>query len=252
MTNLKIKMRGDEAFCLIIFIFSLLTFNLRPVQAAMTSTDYQIDMPNFNFVSGNATSANYKMGFTGGETGVGPYSSTGYRVKAGFWYIKSIIPFAFSLTPTSIDFGVLAAGSPKTDTVTLTVSAGGAGGYQVTAQETRPITSSSGTTIPDTTCDNGNCSESSAQTWSQTTTYGFGYTTFGNDVPTPFPTAGPAGNQFKQFSNMLLGENPEPVMVSSAVGKNRSSTVTLKINISGTQAAGIYQNQLVFVATPTY
>lgn len=236
----------------IVFTIYYFLFAISATAQTMSSPNYKLKMPNLNFSSGAATSLDYKLGFTAGQTSPGIYTSIGYKVKAGFWYIKSIIPFTFTVSPTLIDFGVLTAGSPKTDTITLTVSAGGAGGYQVTVQEDKPLTSSAGNTIPDTTCDNGNCDEHIAGTWSQNSTYGFGYTMYGNDVPTPFPSIPPAGNQYKQFPDKSLNETPEPVMFSSMVGKNRSSTMTLKINISGTQAAGIYQNVLIFVATPTY
>jgi len=256
MTNfrkLKIVNCKLKIFLLVLsFELCVLKLTAKTATAAMTSPDYKLQMPNLNFAAGSATSPNFKLGFTAGQTSPGVYTSTGYKVRAGFWYIKSIIPFAFSVSPTLIDFGTLTAGSPKTDTITLTVSAGGAGGYQVTAQENNPLTSSANNTIPDTTCDNGSCDEHNASTWSQNTTYGFGYTMYGNDVPTPFPTAAPAGNQYKQFSDKSLNETPEPVMLSSVVGKNRSATMTLKINISGTQAAGNYQNVIIFVATPTY
>lgn len=240
-------------FAIFYFIFSIKTSAQTATSTStMKSEDYMIRMPNFNFASGSVTSDEYKLGFTGGENAIGLSESDGYRLRAGFWYIKSIIPFGFSLTPTSINFGTLTAGTPVTDNIVLTVSSGGAGGYRVTVQENKPLTSGSGNTIPDTTCDNGDCTESSATTWNQSSTYGFGYTLFGNDVPTPFPTGSPAGNLFKQFSDRTLNETPETVMVSSPVGKNRSSTMTLKVNVSGTQAAGSYQNILTFIATPGF
>lgn len=238
--------------CLLALTISLSSFFCSCTYAAMNSTDYKIQMPNLNFSSGNVSSTDYKLGFTGGETGVGLYSSTGYKVRAGFWYIKSIIPFGFSISPTSVDLGTLIAGTPRTQAITLTVSAGGAGGYQVTTQENKPLTSGAGNTIPDTTCDAGGCTESTATTWSLDTTYGFGYTMHKDDVPTPFPTGTLAGNQYKQFANQSLNEIAEPVMLSSAVGKNRSATMTMKVNIAGTQAAGSYQNIITFIATPGY
>ena len=231
----------------------MFSFVYSPICAKMASENFEIQMPNLNYASGTGlSSTGYKLGFTGGELGVGPYSSTGYRVNAGFWYIKSIIPFGFSVTPLAIDFGTLTASSPITKTITLTVSAGGAGGYQVTAQENKPLTSGAGSTIPDTTCDDGSCTESLAATWSKSSTYGFGYTLTGNDVPLPFPSVGPAGNKYKQFANLTLNEVLEPVMSSRVVGKNRSATMTTKINVAGTQPAGSYQNIITFIATPTY
>jgi hypothetical protein len=251
MSNVKCQILSFEVAT--IFILTLLSSIMinSQVRAAMLSPDYKIQMPNLNFPSSAMGGSENKPGLTG-ETPPAPYSSAGYKVRAGFWYLKSIVPFGFAISPTTIDFGSLTSNTPVTDSITLTVSAGGVGGYQVAAQESRPLTSSAGNTIPDTTCDDGNCTETTASTWIQNTTYGFGYTLFGNDVPSPFPITSPAGNQYKQFSNRLFNETPEPVMSSNQIGSFPSATVTLKVNISGIQAAGTYQNQIIFVATPTY
>ncbi len=253
MRNRKLKVES-LAFSVSVLIFGLFAFCLTSgvLAAQMESNQFKIQMPNLNFSSGSPSSTNFKLGFTAGQTGPGVYTSTGFIVRAGFWYLKTIIPFSFSVSPTTIDFGTLTANNPVTQTITLTVSAGGAGGYEVTAQENKPLTSSASNTIPDTTCDASDCDEANAATWSQDTTYGFGYTMHGNDVPTPFPTAGPAGNLYKQFADRSLNEIPEAVMSSGQVGRSRSSTTTLKVNISGTQSAGTYQNIITFIATPRY
>jgi hypothetical protein len=222
-------------------------------QANMKSSDYELLKPNLNFSAGIVSSDEYKLGFTGGQLAPGEYSRNGFKVLAGFWYIKTIIPFTFSVSNQIIDFGLLSSGTPKTATTDLTVSAGGAGGYQVTAEENHqlmtPITNA---IIADITGDNGDITESNAGLWAQNTTYGFGYTLYGNDVPTPFPTAAPAGNYFKQFADISKGEIPAVVMSSQQVGKNRTATVTYKINISASQAAGRYHNVITYIATPTY
>ncbi len=236
------------------FLFLLLTLILpATAHANMKSADYELQMPNLNMSAGNVGSTDFKLGFTGGQNMPGPYASSGTRVLAGFWYLKSIIPFTFTLSNQVIDFGVLATEVPQTATTTLTVSAGGAGGYQVTAQENHQLlVDSIGAVLPDTTGDNGDITESNAGAWAQNTTYGFGYTLYGHDVPTPFPTASPAGDDYKQFADISKNENPEIVMSSSRVGKNRTATLTYKINISALQAAGRYHNVIVYIATPTY
>lgn len=219
----------------------------------MRSDNYELQMPNLNFSAGNVSSSNYKLGFTGGQTGNGPYNSTGYRVLAGFWYLKTIIPFSFSISNTVIEFGTLTSGLPSTANTDITVSAGGAGGYQVTVQEDHQMSVHSiGAIISDTTGDSGNITESSANAWALNTTYGFGYTMFGNDVPTPFPTAGPAGTTYKQFADISKNETPQTIMLNNAVGRNRRATLTYKINTSATQVAGRYHNVITFIATPLF
>jgi len=228
-----------------------------PISANMHSSDYELQMPNLNFSAGNVSSANFKLGFTGGQNMPGPYSSTGFKVLAGFWYLKTIIPFSFTISNQVINFEPLSIEVPQTATTTLTVSAGGAGGYQVTAQENHQLlVDSLGAIIPDTTGDNGDATESQAGVWTQNSTYGFGYTMHGQDVPTPFPTAAPTpglqGDDYKQFTDISKNETPEVIMTSANVGKNRTAVVTYKVNISSTQIAGLYHNVITYIATPTY
>ena len=224
-----------------------------PVSALMRSFDYELQMPNLNFASGNVNSTDYSLGFTGGQTASGNYSSTGYRALIGFWYLKTIIPFSFSLSNQVIDFGTLSSGVPSYGTTIVTVSSGGGGAYQVTTAETRPLrVDATGAAIPDVTGDNGSATESADDIWAVNTTYGFGYTMHGNDVPSPFPTAAPAGTAYKQFANLEANETPQVIMSSVTVGKNRSATLTYKVNISAMQPAGRYRNNIIFVATPGY
>jgi hypothetical protein len=263
MTNQKSKIKNQNyklklkilKFCIFIlsFAFCILTLHRRSAEANMRSSDYELLKPNLNFSAGIVSSDDYRLGFTGGQLAPGEYSRNGFKVLAGFWYLKTIIPFTFSVSNQIIDFGVLSAGVPKTATTDLTVSAGGAGGYQVTAEENNQLMApTTAAIIADTTGDSGDISESNAGTWGQNTTYGFGYTLYGNDVPTPFPTAPPAGNQFKQFADRSKGEGPQAVMSSIHVGKNRTATVTYKVNISANQAAGRYHNVITYIATPAY
>jgi len=231
----------------------LLICSTTTATAAMRSSDYELQMPNLNFSAGNVSSTNYKLGFTGGQNMPGEYSTTGYKLLAGFWYIKTIIPFSFSISNTVIDFGVLSAGVPATATTTLQVSAGGAGGYQVTVFENHPLlVDSTGAMIPDTTGDNGDITESNAGLWAQNTTYGFGYTLYGDDVPSPFPSAPPLSSYFKQFANLTQSETPQVIMSSNSVGKNKTATLVYKINVSATQPAGRYHNIITYIATPSF
>lgn len=256
--NIKIEASRSKPkkfnFWLVFLIFAVGNLLLsRNLWANMKSEDFEVQMPNLNFSSGNVSSTDYKLGYTGGQTAPGEYSRAGFKVLAGFWYLKTIIPFTFSVSNQIVDFGTLSTGVGQTATTVLTVSAGGAGGYQVTAQENHQLrVYSTGAMIPDTTGDSGDITQSNAGLWAENTTYGFGYTLYGDDVPTPFPTAAPAGNQYKQFSDTSKVESPEVVMSSAVVGKNRTATVTYKINISASQIAGRYQNVIMYIATPTY
>jgi len=234
-----------------LFTFSFLLFTLASLsgaQSTIRSPNYEITWPNVNMGAGLPSSTNYNLGATMGQTAPGLYTSTGYKVRAGFWYLKSIIAFAFSISDISIEFGTLTPGTPTTQTNTLTVSVGGAGGYTVKASENKPMTSDNNNTIPDTTCDAGTCSQTTAGVWSQNTIYGFGFNMSGTDIPSDFVDT----TYFRQFADRNAGETIQTVMSGTNVGTNKQATVTYKANISNIQAAGTYRNILSFVATPTY
>ena len=177
--------------------------------------------------------------------------SSGYQVKADSPQVEAIIPFSFTISDLSIDFGTLTPGSfpNPLPTTTLAVSPGGASGYSVTAFEDHPLTLQNGSaTIPDTVCNTNACSETTAGAWTDISKYGFGYNLSGNDIPAGFINS----NYFKQFSNAALSEPPQIIMSSNRAGANPITTVTYKANVSTTQTAGDYENTIVFIAAPTY
>ena len=236
---------------LVIGLIGLIGLMTTPVFAVarMESDSYKLKFPNLNMTSGSKSSANYNILDTVGQTAPGEYASSGFYVKAGFPYIKTIIAFAFTISDLSIDFGTLTPSTFSSLTNTLTVSSGGAGGYAVTANEDHPLQlQNTATNIPDTTCDLGTCSETTAGVWTNTGKYGFGYNMSGDDVPAAFINS----TYYKQFANKAGLETSQVVMQSSNVGKNRVATVTYKVNISPTQSAGDYDNSLMFLATPSY
>ena len=213
----------------------------------VSSDNYQIQMGNVNMGAGLPSSSTYKLGVTGGQNAPGLYTSTGYKTRLGFWYIKTIIPFRFTISDLSIDFGTLVVGTPSNLTNTLTVSAGGGGGYQVSASESAALTTAAGSaSIPDTACNgiSDTCTTTLAKPWTDNTKYGFGYNMSGNDITADFINS----TYFRPFP---IGYGAV-VMSSSQVGRNRTATVTYKINVSGSQAAGDYENYIIFIATPTY
>ncbi len=254
--NLKFKI---FAFCIFILIFAFCILHLSETNAQSTirSPNYEITWPNINMGAGLPYSDTYKMGVTMGQNAPGLYSSTGYKVRAGFWYIKSIIPFSFKISSLTLNFGIL---NPQVLTnnqsLTLTVNSGSAGGYQIQVQENDELTSTALSTIPDTSCDNpeDTCDQNDSGTWTKTTTYGFGYNMTGDDVPAEF-----SGNKYKRFANAsnIPAENPVKIMGKTPAegheaGRNKIATMSARINISNIQPAGTYRNILTFWAIPTY
>lgn len=231
-----------------LLIFGITTSSLLG-QGVLKSPNYEIQLPNFNSGAGVPTSNNqYKVNSTIGQTAPGVASSSGVYVLSGFQYIHSIIPFSFSISSLAIAFGALTPGTPKTLTQTLTVSAGGAGGYQVTAREDHPLKIINKTpTIPDTTC-NTSCSETAAGVWTQTDKYGFGFNMAGNDIPTDFA----GSTYFRQFADTSNSETAKVIMSSIYVGRSRVATVSAKLNVSSLQQAGQYQNIIYYTAIPSF
>jgi len=228
----------------------LLILSSTPINAInrMESDSYRLQFTNLNMTSGSKESSNFKILDTLGQTAPGQYSSSGYYVKAGFPYIKTIIDFSFTISDLSIDFGSLTPSTFSTQTNTLTVSAGGAGGYQVTSIADHPLKlQASSTTIPDTSCDSS-CDETAAAAWINTANYGFGFNLTGNDIASDFTDS----TYFRQFADLALTESPQIIMSSASVGSNRTATVTYQANISASQAAGDYSNQITYAAIPTY
>lgn len=218
----------------------------------MTSSGYIIESANVSDAAGNKSSTNYNLSDTIGQLAAGQFSSSGYIIKAGFQYLRTITPFSFTVTNININFGTVTSGIPATGTTNLIVTYGGGGGlYQVTAAELGPLSNPNGsTTIPDTSCDGGinTCTAYVAKPWTSSSAYGFGYNMSGQDIPTDFTDA----TYYREFSDRTLSETPAVVMTSPNVGKNRTATVTFKLNPSGSQAAGTYQTVINFVATPSY
>jgi len=233
------------------FLYTLYFILYTDVQAVdMESPRFRIESANTSSAAGNKSSTNYKLSDTIGQLAAGKFSSTGYVVKAGFQYLRSVIPFRFSISDINVSLGTLTPNTPSTATTVLTVYSGAAGQYQVTAIEEGQLKTLSGKAIPDTSCngDAETCTESVAKTWNSNTAYGFGYNMSGDDIPADFSTS----SHYRPFPNQFTPESPTVVMSSVNVGKNHQATMTFKANISQIQEAGSYQTIINFVATPSY
>jgi len=227
---------------------------LTPALAERLESDsYVIQFGNFNVTAGEKESASYKVTDTVGQTGAGPYGAYGvssYFVGGGFQYIYQIDQFAFSISKLSIDLGELITGVHSTDSLTLSITTRGAGGYTVYTYETKPLTHEDGThAIADTTCDSGSCTESAAGLWTNTSIGGFGFNANGSDVISDFLTT----DHFRQFADNASAESMQSIMSSSDVVENETATITYKAGLSdASQAAGRYNTATVFVAVPGY
>lgn len=241
-------------FTISLVLYVLLSnFHTSPAFAlTMSNSNYEIQMSNLDMTAGKPSNSNYKLLNTGGQTAPGPYTNSNYQVKSGFEYIYPLQNFTFALSTTAIDFGILSATNPVTRTNNITISNQSASGYQVTAYENHQLSiPPNGSLIPDTSCDNGSCTETTAALWTNTLTYGFGYrcdNITGSDCASGFTTT----DYYKQFADNSKSETPQAVMSGTNVGSNKQIQITYKVNISRTQPPGTYTNNIIYIATPTF
>lgn len=228
----------------------LLVWLVSPVQAErLESNSYVVQFGNFNMGSGDQDSASYSMTQTLGQIGAGPYQSATKFLGAGFQYIYTIHYFRFAISKLFIDLGELLPGVHNSDSNVLTIDTKGAGGYIVYTYETHPLRHSNNVaTLPDTTCDAGTCSESTAQPWTNPLVPGFGFNISGAQVLPDFLSP----NHFRQFADNSLGEPMQPVMSSPYVAFQNQATVTYKAGASGAEAAGNYRTEVIYIAVPGY
>jgi len=258
------KTHKKTFYFLVVFLtfnFLLLTFKLNKVRADnMESSQYQMKYVNINMGSDVYTSATATLSATLGQLAAEEFNSFNYIVKAGFQYFYAIVPFSFSISNTRINFGEMTANIPATAGAMLSVSFGGAGQYQVTAVENGQLQTLNGSQkIPDTSCDDSGCDETTSRPWVLTTTEGFGYKMYGEDIPSTFSTCG--NTCYRRFPDSTVPENAAVVMNSLNVTVDltsrpkdiiHQSNIVFKLNVNPIQAAGTYQTIVNFVATPSY
>lgn len=246
-------MKRSTAYFLAISSILSLSLCARTVLAEnMESGSYKIQFGNFNITSGEKSSASYNVTDTVGQTGAGPYGQygvSGYFVGSGFQYIYQIDNFSFRLSKIIIDLGTLTANVHNTDSHTISITTRGGSGYQVYVYESHPLRHTDGiTTIPDTTCNSGTCSYTTAGVWTTQTVPGFGFNVSGNDVASDFVNS----TYFRSFANAAANQPMQSIMSSSNIANNRTATVTYKVGVTGSQAEGVYMTNINYVAVPGY
>jgi hypothetical protein len=161
---------------------------------------------------------------------------------------------SLTISQTTINYGILTPTNPSLRIVEISIGKT-ISGIQVFTYEDHPLTwttqDTEKTTIPDTSCDNGSCSQSIAAPWDRTTTYGFGYrcdSSESNICDKQF-------NESKDYRR-YLSESGQEAMVSLLITqtneKKVKATITNKINISATQTTGNYNNTITYLAIPNF
>ena len=154
-------------------------------------------------------------------------------------------PFSFSISSNIIDYGPLTPTNPVYRTIDLVISKGSSRGYSVFAFANRELSDVNNNSIPDTTCDNGTCSETSSAQWSGNLSFGFGYRC--EIEASPCSKDFLIENSFKQFANDSKSEEYQAIIKSI---DSKKAKIEYKINISNNQAKSSYSNSITFIAIP--
>ncbi len=153
---------------------------------------------------------------------------------------------SFSISNNLVDYGKLTPANPVSRIIDLTVSESPSRGYSVFTFENNELSDAHNNFIPDTTCDNGTCSEISSALWSSNLSFGFGYrceNTDGSGCTEDFSEKG----YFKQFANESKSEAYQ-IIINDL--NSRKAKIELKANISNTQTKSSYSNSIIFIAVP--
>ncbi|HSW89167.1 MAG TPA: hypothetical protein VLG12_08440 [Candidatus Saccharimonadales bacterium] len=158
--------------------------------------------------------------------------------------------FRFLLSDNIVDFGPLSPTDFITRESSIIVTGDPSYLYSVIAYENHSLQNTKNQSIPNTTCDDGNCTATIATDWTDTLTFGFGYhceSTEGEDCDKSFKDK----DAYRKFSLNDGDQNGQSIM-SGQITKEKKAKVLYKINVPGTQQQGSYQNAISYIAVPMY
>ncbi len=241
-----------------ILILSLFFILIQKINAqSFDSNSYHIDFGNFNMTSGKKSSTNYILTDTVGQNAPGKYSSNGYTVKAGFQYIYDTFEtFSFSISDIDLPFGSMTPNVGSTQSNIITITSPSNRGYEILAIANHPLLSNN-YTIPDTSCDNNDCTPSTSTPWTLSTIYGFGFNALGINSSGTVTNIGTSNyftdsTYYRPFANLSENDLPEVFMSENTRVKDRIARISYKVNISSNQSAGDYSNLVNLIAVPKY
>jgi hypothetical protein len=240
---------------LLIGLLAYLFIGLFSPQASaltMKNLDYILQMGNLNSGAGKGANSQYGLTVTLGQTAPGLFSGPNYKVRSGFQYIYTIIPFSFTISPLEINFGTLTPTNFVSRTQTVSVTNGSAYGYIVTAAENHQLlVPASGALIPNTSCDGGSCTTSLATAWTNSFAFGLGVRceyTVGSTCASDFNGT----DFFRPIADKSSGQTPQAVISATNVTHGSTETLTYKVNVAASQSPGDYSNVVELIATPTF
>lgn len=231
-------------FSFLIFFLVITIHNSTVSALTMSNPDYKIETDTLNINDYN----NMSLNNTDENNLKGTLQGVNYTLQNGFASVDSSGQLSFSISPDVLNFGTLSAGEPITRIVDLNIKNETGYHFLVSLYQDHPLRSERKIDIPDTTCDNGTCSELISSFWLNPLTYGFGYSCkniTGSACLSDFD-----GLLFKQFPDEENQERSNTVLFSQL--SESSSQVIFKINISGIQEIDTYFNTIFLIASVGY
>lgn len=148
-----------------------------------------------------------------------------------------------------LDYGELSGTNPVTRKHSIEVQTDHSAEVTLYAFENNELISkSSKVIIPDTTCDDGLCSEEKESLWTSTLVYGLG---FRCDLQKEHGCGKRFRDErsFQQLANLSLKESAYPLFATST---SETLFITYKVNVPSTHTLQDYSHEITFLVVPKY
>ena len=250
--NIKKPTNAKKILLLLLICLTLPLTIPHSAHAEITTNDnWSIQVHDINLNSNTPATSNQKNQLTKAPDEEFTEGGKNYKIKTGFDNSKSHSTISLNISNRIIDFGILSPTNNIYRTSSIDFKTGKDNYGILIASLDHPLrTSDSNTSIPDSTCDNGSCSETTAAPWTNTLTYGFGYrcdNIKSSNCATDFKNS----DYYKQFSDSSKNEKPE-ILSTSNTDKNQEMQITYKINIAKSQPTDPYSNTITYILIPGY
>lgn len=155
--------------------------------------------------------------------------------------------YSFDISDSLLDFGKPLPTNPVIRSNSIKVNSGSVSYFLKAYENHQLLSPKSGSIIPDTICDQADCSENTSSIWKSVLIYGFGYRCEGTSTcGQSFPNQ----DSFKQFANKSKDEIPQH-LINEDTSENNVD-ISYKINISSKESSQTYSNVVTFLLLPSF
>jgi hypothetical protein len=153
---------------------------------------------------------------------------------------------------TAVPFGTVSAGALNQGCQRVSVKTNAAGGFTVNTQEDHSMMTGSGQAIPDTLCDSGSCTPTTAASFTVVST-GLGISCSNVSSIVCSSTFG-TGNNWAPISSADARLSTAPFMsyIGSVSGSNIMTKAKFRLSVPYLQGGGTYTNTVTYIATGTF